>query len=157
MYVVSTTFRLFTITNLSRENFAIPLQRICRLIVFLCWISMISAQPNSVEHDPCNYKVLTSVFVYIRQFCPWAWFSSELVQLKEIHTLRMQVARHKNHSRKYNFLCCQLRRGGQKKHWTASFISVYNWPSKFSSLKNPSVVWTQLRHCVIKLQKIWKG
>ena len=42
----------------------------------------------------------------------------------------MQVARHKNHARKYNFLCSQLRRGGQKKHWTASFISVYNWPSK---------------------------
>lgn len=95
---------------------------------------MISAQPNCVEHDPCN-PVLTSVFVYIRQFCPWAWFSSELVQLKEIHTLRMQVARHKNHARKYNFLFSQLRRGGQKKHWTASFISVYNWPSKFSSLK----------------------
>lgn len=134
MYVVSTAFRLFTITNLSRENFAIPPQRICRFIVFLCWISMISAQPNCVEHDPCN-PVLTSVFVYIRQFCPWAWFSSELVQLKEIHTLRMQVARHKNHARKYNFLFSQLRRGGQKKHWTASFISVYNWPSKFSSLK----------------------
>ena len=34
----------------------------------------------------------------------------------------MQVARHKNHARKYNFLYSQLRRGGQKKHWTASFI-----------------------------------
>ena len=97
--------------------------------------------------------------MYIRQFCLWAWFSSELVQLKEIHTLRMQVARHKNHARKYNFLCSQLRRGGQKKHWTASFISVYKFSSLKKALGGLNTVATLLYKIVEDLEglKVWQS